>query len=133
MQNDSFIFNSVTTNNVLKRIKEHKSKAAKSYYYKTYFQYFYGMQCSITQIDRVMKPNGIVVFVVQDSCFKSINVNLSKCVIEMFSHLGYKTIETQNYLVSNNMRYINSNSRKYKRSAKTRERVVVLRKADKDE
>ncbi len=133
LEAENFIMNSTTANKVLEKIKHHNSKAAKTYYYKTYFQYFYGMQLSIEQIDKVVEPNGIVIFVVQDSYFKNINVNLSKCVTEMFMHLGYRSIDKQSYLVSNNMRYINSNSRKYKGTTKTRERIIVLRKADKYE
>lgn len=51
----------------LSKINNHNSKASKTYYYKTYLQYFDSIYKSIVEINRVLKRNGYGVFVVQDS------------------------------------------------------------------
>lgn len=113
---------------ILTKIKKHKSKAAESYYFKTYYQYFYFMQQSIKNLSEVVKPNGIVMIVIQDSYFKDIYINLKQCIVEMFEYYGYVFLETKAFKATNNIRSINSNSRKYKDSVKVYERIIVLRK-----
>ena len=120
--------NSVSARRVLRKIYSHDSKAAKTYYYKTYFQYFASMQSSITEIDRVLTTNGIVMLVIQDSYFKDILVNVSQCIKEMFYNLGYQHVFSKSFKASNNMRYINTKSRQYNSNTSVDERFIVLRK-----
>lgn len=120
--------NSITAQRVLRKIHSHDSKAAKTYYYKTYFQYFAAMQSSVNEINRVLAMNGVVMLVIQDSYFKDILVNVSQCIKEMFYHLDYRHIYSKCFKVSNNMRYINTKSRKYNPSISVDEKLIVLRK-----
>lgn len=121
-------FVSQKTKAILKRIKTHKSKAAESYYYKTFFQYFENMQHSIGEISRVTKSGGTVMMILQDSYFKDVFINLKQCVVETFEHFGFILVEAKAYKASNNIRSINTNSRKYKDKVKVYERIIVLRK-----
>lgn len=116
------------TKYVLNRIKAHKSKAAKSYYYKTYYQYFLGMNKSIYEINRVTKHGGIVMLIVQDSYFKDVFINLKQCLVEMFEQYDFTLLEAKAFKATNNIRAINTNSRKYKDTVKVYERVIVLKK-----
>ena len=121
-------FVSQKTKAILKRIKAHKAKAAESYYYKTFFQYFENMQSSISEINRVTKRGGVVMMILQDSYFKEIYINLKQCIVETFEHYGFSLVEAKAYKASNNIRSINTNSRKYKDKVKVYERIIVLRK-----
>lgn len=120
--------NSITARHVLRKIYSHETKAAKTYYYKTYFQYFDSMQSSVSEIDRVLANNGIVMLVIQDSYFKNILVNVSQCIREMFYSLGYKHVYSKGFKASNNMRYINTKSRQYNSNTSVDEKFIVLRK-----
>jgi len=51
---------------LLERIANHRSKAAKSYYYKTYVQYFAAMARSFSEMSRCLKRRSQCVLVVQD-------------------------------------------------------------------
>lgn len=123
---DCFISEKVKT--ILKKIKYHDSKASQCYYYKTYYQYFINMQESINEINRITKKNGIVMFIVQDSYFKDIFINLKRCLVETFSFYNFSLVEAIPFKVSNNMRYLNTNSRKYKDKVKVYEKILVFRK-----
>lgn len=119
---------SITAQRVLRKIHSHSSKAAKTYYYKTYFQYFDSMQKSVYEIDRVLANDGIVMLVIQDSYFKDILVDVSKCIREMFYNLGYRHVFSRSFKASNNMRYINTKSRQYNSNTSVDEKFIVLRK-----
>ncbi|MDD3051401.1 MAG: hypothetical protein PHR06_09665 [Candidatus Cloacimonetes bacterium] len=109
-------------------ISAHYSKAAKSYYYKTYAQYFSGMYLSMQEIYRVLNYNGIAVIVVQDSWFKDIHVDLPGIVSEFGQSCGFSILSKTDFCVKNNLNYINSKSRKYKSVKQTVESVIILKK-----
>lgn len=126
--NDVELTCSETCVTLLNRIRNHESKAASSYYYKTFRQYFEGMLQSIQEINRVLKPGGVAVLVVQNSYFKGILVNATKCLEEMFISMGFSKEKCLAFKASNNMRYINTKSRKYKSKTSVQEKVLILRK-----
>lgn len=68
---------------LLKSVAKHPSKASKSYYYKNYIQYFEAIYDSLSELHRILKPNGICVLVVQDSYYKDIHNDLPQIFIEM--------------------------------------------------
>jgi DNA modification methylase len=72
-----------TCANLLKRIKNHPSKASASYYFKSHIQYFAGMSDSITECRRVLKPKGRCALVVQDSYYKDVHNDLPRIIAEM--------------------------------------------------
>ena len=117
----------VQLNRVLKEIENHTSKAAKSYYYKTYKQYFIEMIMSVREINRVLKKDGVMSLVIQDSWFKDIHVNVPELVIEIAGMCGlrgsYRSIP-----VKNNMANINTRSREYVNNKKAAESIITLKK-----
>lgn len=125
---DVRMIQSVTARKILKKIHQHNSKAAKTYYYKTYFQYFVGMQNSIYEIDRILKKDGYIIFVVQDSFFKDIFVNVSQCIREMFKTQGYISVYTHSFETANCMRNVNSKSRQYNPQVNVSEKIIIMRK-----
>lgn len=114
-------------NKLLKQIKEHDSKAAESYYYKTYKQYFVEMYDSVLEIKRCLKKEGIAFLVIQDSWFKDILIDVPKAIIEIAEVLGMKA-KREDCSVKNNMAYINTKSRGYQEDKKAVESVVIITK-----
>ncbi|ACV62299.1 hypothetical protein Dtox_1426 [Desulfofarcimen acetoxidans DSM 771] len=117
----------------LNRIACHDSKAAKSYYYKTYYQYFRDMAYSLREINRVLKKKGIAIIVVQDSWFKNIHIDLPNIVTEMCQNEGLELINSEYNFVTNNMRYVNTKSNNYRKEKTNCEFVLVFRKGCKNE
>jgi hypothetical protein len=77
---------------IVDAIAQHDSYASKSYYYKTYLQYFSGLYESVREIDRVLKPRGSCILVVQDSYYKNIHIDLAKVLSEIGSGLDWRTV-----------------------------------------
>lgn len=98
-------------NSLLQRIRLHPSKASSSYYYKTHVQYFRGLYASLCELDRVLKPGGKCVFVVQDSYYKELHNDLRRILTEMVSGLGWNLAERFSFPNRRNLVDINRNSR----------------------
>lgn len=114
-------------NSVLNDIGTHDSKAALTYYYKTYKQYFVEMAESMTEIYRVLKKGGKAVLVVQDSWFKDIHVDVPRAISELGELLGLYA-DRIDYDVKNNIAFINSKSRKYSNKKRAVESVLIFEK-----
>lgn len=112
----------------LDMIECHDSKAAKSYYYKTYFQYFRDLSCSLHEINRVLKQGSMAIIVVQDSWFKNIHIDLPNILIELCNNERLKLINRQNNHVINNMRYVNIKSNNYGKEKTNSESILVFKK-----
>src|SRR5439155_16885723 len=75
-----------TCSRFLSAVESHTSKASSTYYLKYYHQYFASIFASLKEIDRVLKPGGQCVLVVQDSYYKAKKINLPRMFIEMPAH-----------------------------------------------
>ncbi len=99
--------------NFLELVGSHPAKASANYYLKTFLQYFDDLFESLARIDLALKAGGRAVFVVQDSAYKGIRVDLALVVIEMATLLGWNIIERLDFPTTHNMRNINTKSRSY--------------------
>ena len=124
---DDILKQSHLWNGVLQRIRMHNSKAAYSYYYKTYYQYFIEMEQSISEISRVLKTDGTISMVLQDSWFKDIHIDVPNIICEMLELHDFELISLQSEKVANNMRYINTRSKSYGENS-NHEAVLIMRK-----
>ena len=116
-------------NRLLHEIGSHDSKAAQTYYFKTYKQYILEMQASLKEISRVLVNDGIAVLVVQDSWFKNVYVDVPKMVLEIAMQFGLQG-DIQYNPVKQNMAYINTKSRKYKKDKTTSEAIIRMKKGE---
>ena len=114
---------------VLKAIREHPSKSSRSYYYKTYAQYFSDSLTSLKELRRVLKPGGVAALVVQSSYYKEIYVDLPKLYQELATSLAFRATIAAESNVTRFLAQINSRSSTYRRSTSHREAVVVLEAA----
>lgn len=100
---------------ILGKIFQHPSYASKSYYHPNIYQYFDSMFESCLHLKSILKPQGECYFVVQNSFYKDININLAQIIVEMFDSIGLHGQIVKNFPVKKYMANINSNSRKYKK------------------
>jgi len=112
----------------LDQVAQHPSKAAKSYYHKTYVQYFSAIARSMSEIARCIRPGGRAVIVVQDSYFKGIRVDLATMFTEIAFTNGLAISRQVDFPMSRTLAYINTKSRSYQPSSTLVESVLCYTK-----
>jgi len=113
-------------NAFLDRVAHHPSKAAKSYYYKTYVQYFAAIARSLSEVGRCLKPGGRCVLVVQDSYFKDIRADLAVIFKEMACGNQLALSRQVDFPMARTLVNINTKSRQYRLSSSAIESVLCF-------
>ena len=111
---------------LLEKIGSHPSKAARSYYYKTFVQYFAAMSRSFSELGRCIKRQGKCIIVVQDSHFKDVHVNLTAIFAEMAGAASLELRRQVDFPISRNFGSINSRSRRYRNLTTATESVLCF-------
>jgi len=112
----------------LENLRKHRSKASATYYYKSHLQYFRSISTSISEVDRVLKPGGKCVLVVQDSYYKDLHNNLPVIFGEMASSRGLDLQHKWDFPLSRTMAGVNPKVNGYRASYGAIESVLVLEK-----
>jgi hypothetical protein len=115
-------------NAFLERVLRHPSKAAKSYYYKTYVQYFAAISRSISEISRCVKRKGTCVIVAQDSYFKNVRADLATMFTEIAIEHGLELSRQVDFPMARTLVSINTKSRVYRSSSSAVESVLCFAK-----
>lgn len=113
---------------LLNDISAHESKASNGYYRKFFLGYLSGMNESLAEVNRVVRRGSPVVFVVQDSYYKEIRVDLASIIGEMAEAHGLYTVADHNFEVIARRNYatINPRSRVYRDSTPATESVLIM-------
>ncbi|MFJ7639411.1 DNA methyltransferase [Peribacillus sp. NPDC097225] len=112
----------------LNKVKNHETKAAKSYYLPIYLQYFRDAYEALAEIYRVLKPNGQACLVVQSSYFKEVEAKLGDMYVEMASSLGLEAQIIKREEIKQHIAHVNTKSSKYVKNKIYYEDAVLLRK-----
>jgi len=115
---------------LLNRIRNHPSKAAEAYYYKTYVQYFAAISRSLCELGRCLKPQAKCVLVVQDSYFKDVHIDLARTFAEMALSASLRLRRQVDFPISRTFGSVNSRSRHYRHSSSATESVLCFVKND---
>lgn len=110
------------------QMRKHPSKASGSYYAKNSLQYFSGLHDSLEEIDRVSMPKARMAFVVQDSYYKEIHIDLSGIVREMGEALQWRLESKRDYPIASTMAASNPGSRTYRNEFGAVESVLIFSK-----
>lgn len=114
---------------LLERIRNHPSKAAETYYYKTYVQYFAAMSRSLSELGRCLKPKAICVLVVQDSYFKDVHIDLARAFAEMAPSALLRLRRQVDFPIGRTFGSVNSRSRNYRNTSSATESVLCFVKS----
>lgn len=117
-----------TCSRFLSAVERHTSKASSTYYLKYYQQYFASIFASLKEIDRVLKPGGHCVLVVQDSYYKDRKNNLPRIFIEMLDHYNWSLEKQEPFHVSQTLAGVNPRARKYRTVFSATESILVFSK-----
>lgn len=113
-------------NAFLHGVKNHRSKASKSYYLPIYLQYFQDAERSLRDIKRVLKPEGRGAIVVQSSYYKELELPLGDIYVEMAQELGFHAEIGRREVVRQHMAHINTRSSEYVKEKVYHEDVVYV-------
>ncbi|MFJ3490692.1 hypothetical protein [Leifsonia aquatica] len=111
----------------IESVASHASRASATYYRRYFTQYYAAMHDSIAELRRVVKPDGAVVLVVQDSFYKDLHNDTPRILMEMASTAGFDSVDRHDFWVPRTLGAINPRSRKYRSEASATESVLVLR------
>ncbi|WP_066015661.1 hypothetical protein [Endozoicomonas atrinae] len=112
----------------IRNVENHYSKASKTYYYKNFVQYFFSLQKSIREVNRVLKFRSKCIFVVQDSYYKDLHCDLPGYVIEMAESNGLRLLENVQFESKNNMANLNLKAKLYRKKNVAYENVLIFEK-----
>lgn len=129
--NEEIDINSIwgeTANKFLTDVRNHYSKASKTYYIKQYLQYFSSTFESLEELNRILKSKGLVVIVVQDSYYKEVHLDLAQIYLEMALNIGWVLKHSESYLQPQTLAGINKFRGKYRKKSSAVEQVLVFQK-----
>ncbi|ELI6431877.1 hypothetical protein RRM65_001616 [Aeromonas salmonicida subsp. salmonicida] len=112
----------------LDKVKNHNSRASKTYYYKSHIQYYRALYTSVSESARVCKKNADLVFVVQSSYYKDVFNDLAAIMQEIGSHLGLELHQRADFPVARSMSDRNINAKKYEKPRRSEESVLIFKK-----
>lgn len=93
---------------VLQQIHAHPSKAAQTYYFYFFRNYFVGIQNALVNISAACKPGARGLFVVQDSQFKDLNIPLTRLFSDMLTERGWAVERSEAFSISPTFYKINT-------------------------
>lgn len=117
-----------TCSRFLSAVEGHSSKASSTYYLKYYRQYFASIFSSLYEIDRVLKPNGKCVLVVQDSYYKNKKNNLPRMFIEMAAYYGWSLDKKKSFRVNQTLAGVNPDVKAYRTTFHATEWALLFSK-----
>mgnify|MGYP001773493096 CR=1 FL=1 len=112
----------------LENVKNHTSRASKTYYYKSHVQYYRSIYTALQESIRVCKKGADMVFVVQGSYYKDIYNDLAVTIADMGLALGLELHQQADFSVNRSMSDRNLSSKKYTKTKRSQESVLIFKK-----
>jgi hypothetical protein len=94
--------------NLLRSIHSHPSKAAQTYYFRFFRNYFVGIYNALDNISASSRDGANGLFVVQDSYFKDIEISLTQLFSDMLSECGWMIEKVEPFSIAPTFYKINS-------------------------
>lgn len=112
-------------------IRKHHSKASSTYYLKNFLQYFSSLNVSLGELNRVTRAGALLTFVVQDSYYKDVHIDLARILLDMGSALGWKLRDKEDHELSTTLAASNPKARVYRTNFSAVESVLYMERGGK--
>ena len=113
----------------LKSVEGHSAKSSKSYYFKTFTQYFNSTYISLKEIERVLTKDGKCTLVVQDSYYKDLHNDLATIISDFASSNGLKLLSRYDFVIRQTMASVHQHGKNYRQKNNTSESVLMFAKS----
>ena len=117
-----------TCSEFLMTVKNHPSHASATYYLKNWLGYFQGISTSLSEIHRVLRPEGQCTLVVQDSHYKEIRAPIQEIFEEMARRHGMEAVGRYDFRAIRSMGLIHPHANAWRDSSTATESVLVFKK-----
>ena len=92
---------SSSASEVLCAIERHPSKGSQSYYHPWMANYLRSLQDGLLETDRIVRPDGAICVVVQDSYYKEIHIDMQRIIAETLAGAGRPVVARHDYPAPN--------------------------------
>lgn len=117
-----------SVSSLLHAIKQHPSHRSAGYYHKNVSQYFEDAFLAVGELQRVMRPGGRAVLVLQNSYYKEIPIPLSDLFCDIGAAHGLVTSVVLRRAVGRSMTSLNTRSKRYNVTRAYSEDLVLMEK-----
>ena len=118
---------SCSADHLLRAIEGHPSKGSRSYYRPWMANYLRSLQAGLIETHRVVRPDGAVCVVVQDSYYKEIHIDMQGIVAETLAAAGRAVMARHDYPAPNPRRQQHSGHLSHRAKRPSTESLLVFR------
>ena len=90
-----------SANDLLPAIEAHPSKGSRSYYHPWMTNYVRSLQAGLLEMHRIVRPDGPICVVIQDSYYKEIHIDMQCIVAETLEAVGRALVARHDYPAPN--------------------------------
>lgn len=116
---------------VIERVRTHKSYASERYYAKGFLYYFADIQKTLERMEQWLRPNGLIILVVQDSYYKEMRIPVADLFIHIAKPFGLNLAGRKDFTVRHALSRLNTYARSVTPVRTSVESVLCLRKVSK--
>ena len=116
-----------SANDLLPAIEGHPSKGSRSYYRPWMANYLSSLQAGLLETHRVVRPDGVMCVVVQDSYYKEIHIDMQRIVAETLEAAGHPLGERHDYPAPNPRRQQHNGDGSHTAKRPSTESLLVFR------
>lgn len=111
---------------LIERIASHGSHGSANYYAPWLRNYLVQLDQTLKVLSESVKPTGRVALVVQDSYYKTIQINLQHLVRQSLASAGRRLVHQQDFEVRHSMSFMNPRARRHLPHRANRESLLVF-------
>ncbi len=116
-----------SANYLLPAIEGHPSKGSRSYYRPWMANYLHSLQAGLLETHRVVRPDGVICVVVQDSYYKELHIDMQGIVAETLEAVGRAVLARHDYPAPNPRRQRQSDHHSHTAKRPSTESLLVFR------
>jgi DNA modification methylase len=117
------------TKSILVKVAEHNSKASRTYYLSFFSTYIAKMYLAFLSLQKVVRPGGKLVMVVQGSHYKEIYLDLSRICTELASSTGFDYVSRADFQFKQSFAQLNPKAYGYSKDTALESALILERQS----
>jgi hypothetical protein len=121
----------ISVDAMIEKVRNHKSYASERYYAKGFYYYFSDMDSAFRRLSDILRPGGLLIFVVQDAYYKEVRLPVADLLIDVARMSNLQFVGRKDFLVKQTLSRLSAKARKSAPVRSAFESVVCLKKPNK--